>query len=489
MSKAEILLHMGKVPLAKKALEESLLRAPDQIDAYLTLSEVQTALGEHPAAVESLIAARRLQPDNQRVILYLALAQARNQETDSAIILLKELIEKSADNRNTYLALARIYLVTNSVKLSVDAYRALVDLDPRNEQATVEFGALFMQMEQPGQASALYVKFLATGSASNRIRYQLVRIALGQDDFNRALEQLTLIVEHDSDDLDAMHKIGLIHLQQSHPDLAEQLFRDLLTHRDEPSTYYALGIALEEGEKWNEAISAFAQIGADSEHFPDAVVHRAYLLPNLDRYQEAITLLESQLSRLEPLPELYEFLASLYSKDKAWSNAIKTLDAGLSYFPEDTILLLRQAFILDLSGNTDAALLTAQKVIELDANNAEAYNFIAYAYAVQNIRLDEAEALVLKAITLADAPHIRDTYGWILFRMNRFADALVELNKAADGLPDDSTILTHLGDVYVALGRSQDAILVYQRALIGKNPVDPADIQKKLDALQVDTAK
>jgi tetratricopeptide (TPR) repeat protein len=489
LSKADVLLHMGKVIPAKKALEDTLLRAPDQVDAYLTLSEVQTVLGEHPAAVESLVAAQRLQPDDQKILLYLALAHARNQETDSAIVLLEDLIKKSPDNRNAYLALARVYMVVNSVQLSVDAYYSLIELDPQNEQATLELGALFTQMAQPEQASALYLKFLEAGSNGNRIRYQLVRIALDRDDFNQALQQLSLIVEHDPDDLDALHKIGLIHLQQNNPGLAEQVFRDLLTRRDDATTYYALGIALEEGEKWDEAISTFAQIDDDSQHFPDAVIHRAYLLPKLDRRQEAITLLESQLSGLEPLPELYEFLASLYSKEKAWSKAVKTLDAGLAHFPEDTILLLRQAFILDLSGNVDAALLSAQKVLELDANNAEAFNFIAYAYAVQNIRLEEAEVLVLKAIELADAPHIRDTYGWILFRMNRFADALVELEKAADGIPEDSTILGHLADVYLALGRDQEAILLYQRALVGTNVVDPTAIQKKIDALQAGIKK
>jgi tetratricopeptide (TPR) repeat protein len=489
LSKADVLLHMGKVIPAKKALEDTLLRAPDQVDAYLTLSEVQTVLGEHPAAVESLVAAQRLQPDDQKILLHLALAHARNQETDTAILLLEDLIKKSPDNRNAYLALARVYMVVNSVQLSVDAYHALIALDPQNEQATLELGALFTQMAQPEQASALYFKFLEAGSNGNRIRYQLVRTALDRDDFDQALQQLSLIVEHDPDDLDALHKIGLIHLQQNNPGLAEQQFKDLLTRRDEATTYYALGIALEEGEKWDEAISTFAQITDDSQHFPDAVIHRAYLLPKLDRRQEAIILLETELAGLEPLPELYEFLASLYSKEKAWSKAVNTLATGLTHFPEDTILLLRQAFILDLSGDMDAALLAAQKVLELDANNAEAFNFIAYAYAVQNIRLEEAEVLVLKAIELADAPHIRDTYGWILFRMNRFADALVELEKAADGIPEDSTILGHLADVYLALGRDQDAILLYQRALAGKNVVDPTAIQKKIDALQAGTNK
>ena len=489
MSKAEILLHMGRVESAKIALQETLLRTPDQLEAYLTLSEVQTILGEHPAAIESLVAAQRLQPEDQQITLHLALAHARNQDTDSAILLLEGLIEKSPENSNAYLALARIYLVLNSPQLSVDAYRALLDVDPHNDQAILELGTLYTQMSQPEQASLLYLDFIETAPNNNRIRYQLVRIALDQDNFPGALEQLSLIVEHNPADLDAQHKMGLIYLQQRKPDLAEQLFRDLVDHNPDGSNYYALGIALEEQEKWDEAVSVYARIEVDSEHYPEAVIHRAYLLPMLDRRQEAITLLESQIVVLEPLPELYEFLASLYSKEKAWTKANKLLETGLTHFPDNTTLMLRQTFILDLSGETGASLSTAQKVLELDPDNAEALNFIAYAYAVQMINLDEAEVLVLKAIELADAPHIRDTYGWVLYRMNRLEEALVELEKAVDGLPDDPTVLDHLGDVYMALGRDNDALSVFQKSLDSGRSIDSIAIQKKIDALQVDRPK
>ena len=484
ISKAELHLHLGQMELAKRALEDALVRDPELIDAYLTLSEIQTAKGEHASAIASLTAAQGLQPEDQQITLHLALAYARNQDFSTAVVLLEQLIKDSPDNGAAYLALARIHLLSNLPLLSVDTYRALLQIDPENEQATIELGSLFLQLTQPEQAAQLYSSYLEMVPDSNRIRYQLVRLYLDQGNLDKALEQLSLIVENNPEDIDALHKIGLIQLQQQRPDLAEQAFREVLNLRPDGASYYSLGIALEDGEKWAEALTTFEQIDSTAEHFPDAVIHRAYLLPKFERRLDAIALLESQLSVLEPMPELYEYLASLYGKEQDWSKAKRTLDVALEQFPDNSSLLLRQALLLDLAGEPRAALDSAEKILVLEPNNAEALNFIAYSYAVQNIHLEKAETLVVKAIELSDAPHIRDTYGWVLYRMNKFDAALVELKLASAGLPDDPTIQEHLGGLYTALGRTEDALAAYQKALDSGESLDPDAVQLKIDALR-----
>jgi tetratricopeptide (TPR) repeat protein len=489
MTKAEILLRMGQLKPAKKALEQTLQLDPDKIDAYLALSEVQSVLGEPVAAIESLTTANRLQPDDQRISLQLSLAYVRNHDPDSAIALLKKLIKESPDYSEAYLALARVYMVSGDQPSAVETYRGLLQFEPAHEQATLELGSLYKQDGKSELATKLFLDYLELIPENNPVRYQLVRIFLDQNDLDQALKQLLQIVQHDSDDFDAQYKMGLIYLQQRNPELAEQTFRELLTHNQEDSNVYALGMALEGGQKWQEAISAFEKIPVESNLYPDALIHRAYLLPKVNRRQEAITLLESQLAVSEPRPAWYEFLASLYGEEKNWSKVKQTLDAGLTLFPDNPSLLLRQAFLFDQVGDVDASLESARKILDIEANNAEALNFIAYSYAERNTRLEEAEVLALRAIELADAPHIRDTYGWILYRMKRFDDALAELKIASAGLPEDPTILDHLGDVYVALGRINDALSVYQKALDIGQSGDSDLTREKIDALNADGAK
>lgn len=484
VSKAEIHLYLGQLELAKRALEDALVRNPDLLDAHLTLSEIQTAMGEHSAAIESLTAAQRLKPEDRRITLHLALAHARNQEYPTAVKILELLIEEDPDDADAYLALARIHLLSNLPLLSIDAYRSLLLIDPENEQATIELGSLYVQINQPEQAVELYSSYVENVQQSNRVRYQLVRIFLDQDLLEKALEQLFLIVENNPDDHEALHKIGLIRLRQQQPELAEEAFRGVLEIRQDGASLYALGIALEDGGKLSEALTTFEQIDSNSEQFPDAVIHRAYLLPKFDRNQEAVVLLEAQLSNLEPMPELYEYLASLYGKERSWAKAKRTLNTALEQFPDNSALLLRQALLLDLAGEPEAAEVSAQKILQIEPDHAEALNFIAYSYAVRNIKLEEAEALVLKAIEISDSPHIRDTYGWVLYRMNRLDEALVELELATSGLPDDPTIQEHLGDLLDAMGKPDEALVYYQKALDGGDAFDPEAVQMKIDKLK-----
>lgn len=483
MSKAEILLHLGRLEDAKIALEKTLSLDPGMLDAHLILSEILSARGEYEGAIASLKAASLLKPDDEQITLNLALAHARNQNPQAAVAMLERLIRDNSKNVEARMALARIHQLSQLPALSIEAYRSLLKVQPEHEQATLELGALFQESNQLSQATELYNDFLVIVPDSSRVRYQLVRIHLEQNRLESALQQLALIVENNPEDIDALYKIGLIRLQQQKPALAEAAFRKILEIKSDSATYYALGIALEEGEKWTEALQAFAVIASDTEHFPDAVIHRAYLLPKLERRDEAILLLETHIESLESMPELYEYLASLHGKDKDWPQALRVLDDGLVLFPENASLLLRKALILDLAGETVDALDLAEKVLGLDPENAEVLNFMAYTYAVQNVRLADAERLVLKALKHSDAPHIRDTYGWVLYRQGRFDEALVELELALSELPDDATVLEHLGDLYVELDRNADALALYRKALSTGRALAPEALQKKIDPL------
>ncbi len=54
-------------------------------------------------------------------------------------------------------------------------------------------------------------------------------------------------------------------------------------------------------------------------------------------------------------------------------------------------------------------------------------------------------------LAVADSPDnaaYRDSLGWVLYRLNRYSEALAELQKAAAGDSPDGEILNHLGDTY-----------------------------------------
>jgi Flp pilus assembly protein TadD len=107
---------------------------------------------------------------------------------------------------------------------------------------------------------------------------------------------------------------------------------------------------------------------------------------------------------------------------------------------------------------------TLRKIIELAPDNQHAYNALGYSFAERNIRLDEAHALLDKALKLApDDPFIMDSMGWVQFRLGRLKEAESLLRHAYELRPDVE-IAAHLGEVLWVKGQKEDAQKLWRDA-------------------------
>src|SRR5262249_45993034 len=79
--------------------------------------------------------------------------------------------------------------------------------------------------------------------------------------------------------------------------------------------------------------------------------------------------------------------------------------------------------------------------------------------------LSRAYSMIRRAVeSEPENKAFRDSLGWALFRLNRFAEAAQELETAAAGDKPDGEILAHLGETYARLGRIDDAKSAFNRA-------------------------
>src|SRR5262249_37533456 len=139
-----------------------------------------------------------------------------------------------------------------------------------------------------------------------------------------------------------------------------------------------------------------------------------------------------------------------------------------------------------------------KKVIDVDPKNASALNYLGYMLADQNIRLQEAQDLIKKAVSLEPANYaFLDSLGWVYFRMNRLDEAEHELTRSLQLSDKDPTIHDHLGDVYFKQGKLKEAIAQWQSSVKAYGTSSPSDVepdeiakvQKKLDSARVRLAK
>lgn len=102
----------------------------------------------------------------------------------------------------------------------------------------------------------------------------------------------------------------------------------------------------------------------------------------------------------------------------------------------------------------------------------EVYNALGYFYAERGIKLDEAVRLTQKSLSLLPARDyqrrgmVTDSLGWAYYKQGKLDLALTMIQRA-EGLlaSDDPEILYHLGVIYRALKRNEEARRELTRAL------------------------
>lgn len=145
--------------------------------------------------------------------------------------------------------------------------------------------------------------------------------------------------------------------------------------------------------------------------------------------------------------------------------ALDALLVGLKQLPDDVDLLYDAALTAERLGRYADMERHLRHLLSLQPEHAHALNALGYSLADRNLRLDEADDLLLRASRLApEDPFIMDSLGWLQYRQGKLNEALQTLRRAFQ-LKGDPEIAAHLGEVLWQLGQQDEARAVWQNAL------------------------
>jgi tetratricopeptide (TPR) repeat protein len=185
-----------------------------------------------------------------------------------------------------------------------------------------------------------------------------------------------------------------------------------------------------------------------------------------DDLPSAISDLETALALEPDRTNLRTYLARILIRLDRHNDAITMLQEGLTRIQDEPSLLYQLAIAYDRSGRFSKTVKTLEHLIEIKPDHLDAMNYLGYSWADRNIRLDEALALIERALELKpDASYIIDSLGWVYYRLGRYEEALEKLLKAGETMGDDATILEHIGDTYDKLGKDELAVEFWSLSL------------------------
>jgi tetratricopeptide (TPR) repeat protein len=531
---------------AAEAYERAARLDPQSPELQRALAQVWMAAGEPARALDYAERALALQPDDEDLRIALASLHARMRDYDRAIELLEPLADKGTLNDEGMFTLFTLYLNLDKNDQAMSVAQRMIQKDPEDVRGYLALGAAYERADKLADAERAYRRGLkvepdqvALFDAIARIKRQkkdakgeiailreklavapgdpaaLMRIAQiydDQKDRKAAIAALEELVDEHPELAAAQFRLGLFYYEAGRYDDAIDRFHAVLRASDgeggesDGSRYasevkYFVGLVHDEAGRSTEALAELEQVPPASPRFADARSLMARIYERRKEWDHAVTELKRAIAAAPEKKSLQVYLAGLYQKMGDLPGAVALMQELIAASPQEADLYYDLGVIYGEANDRERCFEQMNKALELDPNHASALNYVGYSWAEKGERLDEAERMIRKAISLKpDDGYITDSLGWLFYQRglrqleagqreqarSSFNAARSQLEHALSLLEKGDPVITwHLGDAYRSLARYDDALATYKRALtLSPEDDDAAKIRAQIESLQ-----
>ncbi|MFT4248406.1 MAG: hypothetical protein QM581_10305 [Pseudomonas sp.] len=294
---------------------------------------------------------------------------------------------------------------------------------------------------------ALALAYDAIGDAADAARVLAVGV---QDTQTYGLRASLLAKEQDN--------AGLVSLY-------EELKAD--SAKPQPDRRLLLGKIAEYLKRYPEAVDWYRGVPGGPLR-SEAQLRAASALFELDRKQEAFDQVHALQADADAdddaRRDAYVLEAELRQRDGDDAGELDVFARGLAAFPDDGALLYARGLAWERRDDIARAEADLRKILVTEPENVAVLNALGYTLADRTSRYREALALIDRARTAEpDNAAIIDSYGWVLYRMGRTREALVQLRRAWS-LFKDPEIAAHIGEVLWVGGQRDEARRYFDEA-------------------------
>ena len=483
---AILFIKMDRKEQAANLLRQIISTNPRDTENSILLAKVYTSLGQYDEAVAIYQDLLEIKEDHD-TLLMLGTLYAQSKEYDKAQKILNRLIHLEGDSYMAHYYLARLYLELQYDDKAAASYEKA--LEPNwFERFAYEVAEFYENRQEYAKAIPVYERIIEEGGTVDMAKTRLVNLYLTIEENDKALELLrelrTILPEAHNVDI----TISRILLSQKKYDEAIMILEDVLQTNPELTVVrYLLAMSYYRNNDNPRAEHQLKDIPDESNLYEDSIFLRVRILSERDNHAEAIELLEKQIGDAGTRkPSFYMILASLYRENEAVEQGKKVYEQALRLYPEDIDLLYNYGIFLEKIGESDDAMAKMQEVVALDPDNGAALNYVGYSWADNNLNLDMALEYIKKAVDLMpDDGYIRDSLGWVYFKMGDVEQAIIELEKASEMVQDDPVIKEHLGDVYLQINQPEKALAAYEASFeLYKEKEKKKNVTDKINSLK-----
>ena len=454
---------------------------PNSRDANRYVLQILIALNRIQDTLEPLKREIELTPlvERSRAISAIARAYARVSDKKLAASVVENALSAYVVNPTTsaaaWTAVGRMRLAADDAPGALEAVQKGQTVDVQAEGPALV--ALEIMNPKLPLAEGVVKKYLSDNpQAIPEIRMGYARGLLDAQRYSEAGTQLQTVIKDKPDFAPAWLVLGSLQLQDNQLALAQtsleryvalNLAANQPSEDDEPNRGLAqayLSLA-QIAEKRKDFVAAEAWINKieNSGEMMQAQTRRASILASRGQLTEGRQLIRS-LPERNPGDARLKVLAEigLLRDLKQYQLAYDLLSQAINASPQDTDLMYDQAMMAEKLNQLPDMERLLRRVIAIKPDTYNAYNALGYSFADRNVRLPEAKVLIQKALEFVpNDPYIRDSLGWVEFRMGNNAEAAKIFADAFKTKPD-AEIAAHYGEVLWAMGQRDKALGIWR---------------------------
>jgi tetratricopeptide (TPR) repeat protein len=500
---------------------------PADHESALWLARLYRLKNDHDHAEEVLRGVLKSDPENEAAVEQLTQLLMDEGKNEEAIALL-EGISAHSSSAAAFDLLGDAYTQAHQLEKAEQAYRKATEMDPSELSHQRGLGQTLMAEEKYADALGVYQKLSDLMPDDPDVYLRMAQIYRELHQLDKAEDNLVKARQYAPGSIEVMYNEAMLYQAQGRSDDAIRVLSDAVTGiKGQPTVlptrrrslailYQQLGQMYRDTGNFQAAIYTYEELGhlgdeedrrarllimdtyragkdlpkalqtgkeALAKYPSDPVVRssEALLLGENGQTDEAVRMLRTQIRGGEGDRDVYLNIAQVYERGRRYKEAeesARTAEALPGQPRDNEMVWFLLGAIYERQKFFDRAEEQFKKVLSLNPKNAPVLNYYGYMLGDRGIRLEEAEALVQRA--LKEDPYngaYLDSLGWVYYKQNKLADAEAALRKAVRREGHDATIHSHLGDVYAKSGRADLAAAEWEKSLAEWHRSLPADLE------------
>lgn len=398
---------------------------------------------------------------------------------DKAVTVLSRMEAADGPTERISLAKCRIYLGQDNAEAAINEMRQLAEHYPNDPTYQTLYANTLLVADHFDEAYEVLQQVLADDSINLRAQEVLRNYYIRQgdevaaDSVNHAI--LLNAKASIEDKVQQMRQV-IFENEQQHGDstIVLGLFDELLSQPKPSADLAEMKAAYMQlkdmpRDSVKKAFSYVLQLAPEQASARLRLVQQAWE----DEDNEAVVSLCQEARQYNPEEmAFYYYQGMAYYRQEDTDHALEAFRNGINVINEKSIPEIVSDFyavmgdLLHQKGREHEAFAAYDSCLVWKEDNIGCLNNYAYYLSLLGVRLDEAEQMSYRTVKAEpeNATYL-DTYAWILFRQERYAEAKVYIDQAlrCDSLAG-AVVIEHAGDIYALCGDMDKAMMLWEQA-------------------------